>query len=97
MRKIKLIPDAPFSTNCDISIYDVTDDKEKKRCKIKIEYAESDVKQMKEKGASKEEVLENYKTMIYDVVKYYIAGDWECVNGYDTVLGIIDDKIKNFF
>ncbi|WP_312653799.1 hypothetical protein [Aminipila sp.] len=97
MRKIKLIPDIPFSTNCDISIIDVTDDKEKKRCKIKIEYAESDVKQMKEKGASKEEVLENYKTMIYDVVKYYIAGDWECVNGYDTVLKIIEDKTKNFF
>ncbi|MHC1722599.1 MAG: hypothetical protein AB9836_05265 [Aminipila sp.] len=97
MRKIRLIPDDPFSTNCDISIIDVTEDIEKKRCKIKIEYAESDVKKMKEKGSSKEEVLENYKSMIYDIVKYYIAGDWECVNGYDTVLQIIDDKIKNYF
>lgn len=97
MRKIKLVPDVPFSTNCDISIYDVTEGNEKKRCKIKVEYSEYDVEQMKDKGASKEEVLENYKTMIYGIVKYYIAGDWECVNGYDSVLKIIDDKIKNYF
>lgn len=97
MRKIKLVPDAPFYTNCDISIYDVTDGNEKKRCKIKIEYAEYDVNQMKAKGTSKEEVLENYKSMIYDVVKYYIKDDWECVNGYDSVLEIINDKTKQYF
>ncbi|QAT43481.1 hypothetical protein [Aminipila luticellarii] len=98
MRKIKLIPDAPFYTNCDISIVDVTDDPEKKRCKIKVEYAESDVEQMKKRGcSSKEEVLEGYKDLIYDVVKFYIADDWECVGGYGSVLEIIGEKIKQYF
>lgn len=97
MRKIKLVPDVPFHTNCDISIYDVTGGNEKKRCKIKIEYAEYDVNQMKQKGISKEEVLANYKSKIYDIVKYYIADDWECVNGYDSVIDIIDEKINHYF
>ncbi|QHI72865.1 hypothetical protein [Aminipila terrae] len=97
MRKIKIIPDSPFYTNCDISVYDVTDGNEKKRCKIKVEYAEYDVNQMKKKGASKEEVLQNYKNMIYDVVKYYIADDWECINGYEEILKVIDDKISHYF
>lgn len=97
MRKIKIVPDLPFSTNCDISIYDVTDGREKKRCKIKVEYAEYDVNQMKEKGNSKQEVLEGYKNLIYDVVKFYIKDDWECVNGYDSILEIVNDKIEQYF
>ncbi|WP_027399603.1 hypothetical protein [Anaerovorax odorimutans] len=97
MRKIKLMPDTPFSTNCDISVYDITDGSEKKRCKIKIEYAEFDIDQMKKKGDTKEEVLQNYKSLIYDTVKYYIKDDWECVDNYDSILKIIDEKICKYF
>lgn len=97
MRKIKLVPDLPFHTNCDITIYDVTDGNEKKRCKINVEYAQSDVEQMKRNAPSKEEVLEEYKSWIYDLVKYYIIDDWECVEGYDRVFQIIDEKISPYF
>ncbi|QIB70179.1 hypothetical protein Ami103574_13150 [Aminipila butyrica] len=97
MRKIKIIPDAPFSTNCDVAVMDVTEGKEKKRCKIKIEYAEADVERMKAKGPSKEDVLAGYKEQIYNVVKYYISGDWECMDDYEAILKIIDEKITPYF
>lgn len=50
MHKIKLVPDKPFYNRCDVTVYDVTGEKEKKRCKIAVEYAEVDVRQLKEKG-----------------------------------------------
>lgn len=98
MRKIKIVPDSPFFNNCDITIFDVTDEKEKKRCKIKVEYAEVDVEQMRgTERLSKEAVLEKYRSWIYDVVRYYIIDDWECVGGYDSIMKIIDEKIDQYF
>ena len=46
MHSIKLVCDKPFHNNCDVTVYDVTDGKEKKRCKIMVDYAESDIRQL---------------------------------------------------
>ncbi|MBN7773913.1 hypothetical protein [Clostridium aminobutyricum] len=97
MRKIKMVPDAPFHNNCDVTVYDVTDGNEKRRCRINIEYAEVDVRQIKQSISTKEEALDSYKNWINDLIKYNIHDDWECVEGYDRVLKIIDEKITPYF
>lgn len=97
MRKIKLVPDAPFQTRCSVGVYDVTEDKEKRRCEIQLEYAASDVKQLKQQGMNLEEAKQHYKEWIYDVVKYYILDDWECTEGMDEALSIVDEYIGKYF
>lgn len=97
MHKIKLVPDKPFYNRCDITVYDVTGEKEKKRCKIAVEYAEVDVKQLKQQGMNYETALEDYKDWIYRVVKHYIADDWECTEGFEEIMEIIQEHIKPYF
>lgn len=97
MHKIKLVPDSPFYNNCDLTVYDVTGEKEKKRCKITVEYAEVDVRQLKEKGLDYEGALSHYKDWIYNVVKHYIADDWECSEGMDEIMEIIRSHVRPYF
>ncbi len=97
MHKIKLVPDRPFYNSCDITVFDVTGEKEKKRCKITAEYAEVDVKQLKERGMDFKGSMEYYREWIYKAVKHYIADDWECTEGLDEIMEIIKEHIETYF
>ncbi len=97
MHKIKLVPDQPFYNSCDITVYDVTGEKEKKRCKITAEYAKVDVQQLKDRGLDLAGAMEYYKDWIYKVVRHYIADDWECVQGQEEILEIIREHIEQYF
>ncbi len=97
MRKIKLVPDKPFYNICDVTVYDVTDSKERKRCKIQVEYSAADVRQLKERGMDCEAAKEYYKDWIYDLVKYYILDDWECTEGMEQIMLIVDQHIRGYF
>ncbi len=97
MHKIKLVPDKPFYNSCDITVYDVTGEKEKKRCKVTVEYAQVDVRQLKEQGRDYQAAMAHYRDWIYNVVKHYIADDWECAEGLETIMEIISDHIKPYF
>lgn len=97
MHKIKLVPDKPFYNRCDVAVYDVTGEKEKKRCKIAVEYAEVDVRQLKDQGMDYEAADRYYRDWIYKVVKHYIADDWECTEGMDEVMKIVDEHMEQYF
>lgn len=97
MRKIKLVPEAPFQIRCDVNVFDVTDGRDKKRCKIHVEYSAYDVNSLKEKGMDRDAVMEHYREWIYDLVKYYILDDWECTEGMDDVMNIVDKYIGKYF
>lgn len=97
MRKMKLVPGEDFYKRCDIDVYDVTDGGEKKRCRVKAEYAAVDVRELREQGMDLEAAKEHYRQWLYDVVKHYITDDWECTEGMDEVMGIIEDHIKEYF
>lgn len=97
MHKIKLVPDMPFYNSCDITVYDVTSGKEKKRCKIKAEYAEVDVRQLKQQDMNYAAAMDYYRDWIYKVVKHYIADDWECTEGLEETMEIIEEHIKKYF
>lgn len=97
MHKIKLVPDKPFHNNCDITVYDVTGDTEKRRCRINVDYAEYDIGLLKEEGKDFEEVMAYFKKWIYEVVKVHIADDWECTEGKEEIEKIIEDHIKGYF
>lgn len=97
MHKIKLIPDKPFFNNCEVAVVDVTADKEKQRCKITVEFAEDDVTQLKKKGLNQKETMAYYKEWLYKTVKLYIADDWECEEGYNQVMQIIEEHIERYF
>lgn len=97
MHKIKLVPDKPFYNNCDITVYDVTGEKEKKRCKVTVEYGEADVRQLKGQGRDYQAAMEHYQEWLYQVVKHYIADDWECAEGLEEIMEIISGHIKSYF
>lgn len=98
MRRIKLVPGEDFYNRCEVSVYDITDGQEKRRCKITVEYSAADVRQIKTQGiGDRDAALEHYRAWIYDVVKYYIADDWECAEGMDPVMDIIDRHIRGYF
>lgn len=98
MHKIKLVPASPFFNSCDLTVYDVTEGKEKKRCRITAEYAKVDVDAIKREGHDTfEKALVYYKEWIYAVVRHYIADDWEATEGYDEIMQIIADHIRKYY
>lgn len=97
MHKIKLAPDKPFYNRCDVTVYDVTGEKEKKRCKIAVEYAEVDVRQLKDQDMDFEAAMTYYREWIYKVVRHYIADDWQCTEGMDEIMKIVEEHITKYF
>lgn len=98
MHKIKLVPAKPFYNSCDLTVYDVTEGKEKKRCKITAEYAKVDVDAIKRQGHdTMEKAMIYYKEWIYAVVRHYIADDWEATEGYEEILAIIQEHIAQYY
>lgn len=100
MKQIKLIPDPPFYNSLDITVLDFpsgTDAEPRRRCKISVEFAEADVKQLQSRGLDFEAAMSYYKSWIYDVVKLHIAQDWECVGGMDEVLSAVEAALKRYY
>ena len=53
MKEIKLKADKPFHNNVDVAVIDFPDGpegEERQRCKVTVEFAESDVKQLQDRG-----------------------------------------------
>ena len=101
MRKIKLEPVLEFGNKCDFAIIDVTESGGaaggKKRGTITIDYALADVRQLVAEGKDLNGALAYYHDRIYSLVKYYISGDWECVQGYEEAMDIIRRHIEPHF
>ncbi|MGI6766893.1 MAG: hypothetical protein ACOX4R_06720 [Lentihominibacter sp.] len=98
MRKIVLRAALEFGGRADFEIIDVTEKPEgQKRGTITIDYAPSDILQLKEQGMDFDAALEYYRTRIYGLIKYYLSGDWECVEGFDKALEIVESHIKDAF
>lgn len=98
MHKIKLVPASPFYNSCDLTVYDVTDGREKKRCKITVEYAKVDVDAIKRDGHDTfDKAMNYYKEWIYAVVRHYIADEWEATDGYDEIMDIVAEHIQQYY
>lgn len=98
MRKIYLEPALEFGSRCDFTIWDVTEGQPgKKRGTITIDYARADVRRLTSEGKDLEGCLAYYRGRIYDLVKYYISGDWEWEGGYDEAMEIIVRHIHPYF
>ncbi len=98
MRKIILRAVLEFGSRADFEIIDVTDKPEgKKRGTITVDYAPSDILQLKAQGMDFDSALEYYRERIYGLVKHYLSGDWECVDGFDKALEIVKSHIRDAF
>ena len=76
MKEIKLIPDAPFYNSVDVHVMDFPhgrDGEERQRCKITVEFAKTDVDDLRKRGMGLTEAMEYYRGWIYDIVKVHIS------------------------
>ena len=94
---IKMIPDKPYETNCDINIYDNVNGKDRKRCAIKMEYSKYDIEELIKEGYDYEGVIRYYEDWIYKTVRRYLCYEWECNDGYDEVIEILTNHVKKYF
>lgn len=86
MKEIRLIPDEPLHNYVEISVIDFPagrDEEPRRRCKVKVEFAKVDVEQLKKRGLGYREAVETYQKKLYDVIKFHLAQDWECEDGYE--------------
>lgn len=100
MKEVKLVPDIPFHNYVEISVMDFPDGIEKnprKRCKVKAEFAEYDVRLLKEKGLNFEQAIEEYEKWLYEVIRFHLAQDWQCIDGYEKVMDIIKEKVSLYY
>lgn len=44
-----------------------------------------------------DKAMDYYKDWLYKIVKLNIAVDWTPVEGYDEVMGIIEENVKRFY
>lgn len=95
MRKIKLETALEFGSRADFAIIDVTEEPNKKRGTITIDYAPADINELKERGLDLDGMMDYYRTRIYDLVKYYISGDWKDAGGLDDALALIRRHISS--
>lgn len=100
MKQIKLLPDAPFHNKVDVAVIDFPDGldgRQRQRCKVTVEFAEFDVKQLQKRGLDFDGAMDYYRDWLYNVVRYHIASDWEAVEGYDAVFDIIRQKVGAYY
>lgn len=98
MKEIKLVPDAPFAHKVDVAVMDFVDGgKERQRCKITVEYSQFDIGQLWKNGLDYDAAMDWYEKRIYNVVKYHISQDWQCVGGWEDVMNIVSQKVKEFY
>lgn len=65
----------------------------RKRCGITLEYAPRDIRELRERGMDRQEMLTYYRQRIYDLVKVNISQDWACVGGMDEVMQRLEKHI----
>ncbi len=100
MKEIELRADEPFFTHVDVAVIDFPDgcrEKGRQRCKVTVEFAESDVRQLQKRGLDFEEVMAYYRDWIYRIVKFHLAQDWICTGGLEQVMKIVEDRVKTYF
>ena len=100
MKEIILVPDPPFYNSVDVAVLDFIDSKKettRQRCKITVEFAEVDVRQLQNRGLDYSGAVEYYKDWIYNVVKVHLSQDWECIQGMDEVMVIIRESLKRYY
>lgn len=100
MKEIKLIPDAPFHNYVEIAVMDFPGGREasaRQRCKIKVEFAEYDIRSLKEKGLDFNQAIEDYEKWLYEVIRFHLAQDWECISGYEEVMDIIRERVSLYY
>lgn len=97
MHKIRLVPDSPFFNYDDITVFDMTSGTPKRRFKIRAEFAKVDVEGLQAKGMKYEEAMDHYADWLYNVVKMYIADDFEYESGKDEVMNIIAEHVKPYY
>ena len=96
MRKIKLLPDQPFVNNVDVKILDVTEEREKLRATITLEFARVDLEPFFKKGMGLEEILEEYRERINRLLRYYLLNDFEIVAGLEETLKIVRERVESY-
>ncbi len=100
MKEIKLQPDQPLHNRVEVAVIDFPDGKsreERQRCKVTVEFAQCDVKQLQERGLTFEEAMKYYKEWLYEVIKVNLAQDWVCVEGMEEVMAIIEESVKQYY
>lgn len=93
-RKIQLEMVTEFSGRCELRIMDVTESPNRKRGTITVDYAPADLQRLLDEGMDTAKALEYYEQRIYDLVKYYISGDWEWISGRDEIMEMIKRHIE---
>ena len=100
MKRILLVPDEPFYNYVDIAVMDFPKGEEeppRQRCKVTADLGPYDVKQLKMRGLDLDGAMEYYRQHLYDVVRFHISQDWECVGGMDKVMDIIEKHIRTYY
>ncbi|MCQ2550709.1 MAG: hypothetical protein MJ146_00750 [Clostridia bacterium] len=97
MHKIRLTPEVPFFNYLPITVFDMTEGTPRKRCKIRAEYAKVDVENLIAKGMDFEKAMAHYEDWLYNVIKIYIADDWQYESGQDEVMKIIADHVRPYY
>lgn len=101
MKQIKLKPDPPFHNSVDVAVIDfpkgLDGGEERQRCKVTAEFAESDVRQLQDRGLNFDDAMEYYEDWLYRVIKVHLAQDWEAVSGREQVLDIIREKVRAYY
>ena len=100
MKQIKLQPDVPFHNSVDVAVLDFPgglDGPARQRCKVTVEFAESDVRQLQRQGLDFDGAMAYYQDWLYRVVKVHLAQDWEAVSGLDRVMDIIRERVGAYY
>lgn len=100
MKEIKLKPDEPFYNRVNVAVLDFPDGlqgRERQRCKVTVEFAESDVRQLQKRGLNVEEAMDYYREWLYKVIKVHLSQDWKCVDGYDQVMAIVEERVRSYY
>lgn len=97
MHKIRLEPDVAFFNYLPITVYDMTSGTPRKRCKIRAEFAKVDVEKLIKRGLNFEGAMAHYEDWLYNIVKIYIADDWEYESGREEVMKIIGDHVRPYY
>ena len=100
MKEIKLVPDPPFFNSVDVAVIDFPDKtsgKERQRCKVTVEFAESDVRQLQKRGLNFAQAMDYYRDWLYRVVKVHLAQDWKCIEGWQEVMDLIEERVKTYY
>lgn len=100
LKTICLKPDQPFYNNVDLAICDYGGPKGalRTRGKITVDYAESDINQLKEQGIDTlDKALDYYKDKIYNTVRRYLLIDFQPEGGWEPLLNLIREKIAQYY